>query len=63
MTFAPDPDPDDIELDEDEEAPELGWMEVSVTEPELLGVLLDHRGEVLRALYDRRIVPFGFNRS
>lgn len=59
---APPPDPDDYELEEDEEPPSLGAMEVTVTEPELLGVLYDHRGEVLRAMYDRRIVPFGFNR-
>lgn len=59
MTWV-DPDVDGEEDEDDEEPGGLDTCEVTVTPPQLLGTLLGPDGEVIRALYDRRIVPFGF---
>jgi hypothetical protein len=53
--------PDDDE-EEEEEPPEpyVTSLEVHVTDPELLGTLYAPNGDVIAVLYDRRVVPFGF---
>lgn len=61
--MTPDPDPGDWEYEWDEELPGVDAMQVIVHEPQLLGVLYGPDGEVIRAMYDRPIIPFGFQPS
>lgn len=58
MTWV-DPDVDGDDWETDDPAP-FGPCEVTVTEPQLVGTLLGPDGEVIAALYDRRIIPFGY---
>jgi hypothetical protein len=53
----PDPYPLGDLLDSCREWPSI---EVEMTEPTVVGHLLDHRGEPLITFYDRTVIPFGF---
>lgn len=55
MSFVPGPDEW-----EDEAAPEPPCLEVDITDPQVIGRLIDVHGEDLLLIFDRETVTFGF---